>query len=425
MVERAKLMAVDAHAEDGLALSQDVRATPRTAEESAEKFPLLQLQTVVDGEAQTGIAAPENGDNPQNSPVARNRADSRTDLDDSTVFAATLDVARRLYVRLSLRELRSDRALRLFLAGAALLIREAQRHPQRFDEECKKARVKGGKKRPEVRAIRLAANDPGLHAPKWANAAAYIALPPNGDPPPLTLRAAERYLRKRGNMRKVSDLYVAHRWPKPEAVDMTEWPDAQLEGIPCDAEHGACPQLATNPAAYRIGLIRLDADGSTRNWLLADADDFGDSTVRRAVKKIKQRAILEDGPRTYVERSMAARAARALAARAIEKENETADAMSTADKTDHAEVDDRGLDSRDRNFLSLSNLLDFVGLRVANVGATDDLGNILRGIREDEHFLGVCLVRKLPGYVPDIFGPTRDHELIRRVVRQIKKESGK
>ena len=52
MVERAKLMAVDAHAEDGLALSQDVRATPRTAEESAEKFPLLQLQTVVDGEAQ-------------------------------------------------------------------------------------------------------------------------------------------------------------------------------------------------------------------------------------------------------------------------------------------------------------------------------------------------------------------------------------
>jgi hypothetical protein len=200
---------------------------------------------------------------------------------------------------------------------------------------------------------------------------------------------------------------------------MTEWADAQLEGIPSDAEHGACPQLATNPSAYRIGLMRLDADGSTRNWLLAEADDFGDPTVRRAVKKIKNRSILEDGPRTYIERSMAARAARAVAAKAIE-EDEPADAPSSVE-----EADDTGLDSRDRNFLSLSNLLDFVGLRVANVDATNDLDDILREIREDEHFIGVCLVRKMPGYVPDIFGPTKDHELIRRVARQIKKESGK
>jgi hypothetical protein len=367
----------------------------------------------------SGAATSEFGDNPQNGPMVGNSPPSHSDQDGSGRLSTALNLARRLYRRVRLRDIRSDRALRLFLAGAALLIREARQHPERFDEECKKAGVKGGKKRSEVRAIRLAANDPGLHAPKWANAAAYIALPPNGDPPPPTLRAAERYLRKRGGMRKLSNLFAAHRRPKPEAVDMTEWPDAQLEGIPCDAEHGACPQLANNPAAYRIGLIRLDADGSTRNWLLAEADDFGDSTVRRAVKKIKQRAILEDGPRTYIERSMAARAARAVAARAIE-EGEPADAPSSVD-----EADDRGLDSRDRNFLNLSNLLDFVGLRVANVGATDDLGNILRGIREDEHFLGVCLVRKMPGYVLDVFGPTRDSELIRRVARQIKKESGK
>jgi hypothetical protein len=96
MVERAKLVAADVQTEDSLALSQDVRATPRAAEESAEKSPLIQLQTVVGAEAQTGVAALENGDNPQNSHAALNNAGSRTDLDDSTVFSATLDVARRL-----------------------------------------------------------------------------------------------------------------------------------------------------------------------------------------------------------------------------------------------------------------------------------------------------------------------------------------
>jgi hypothetical protein len=367
----------------------------------------------------SGAATPEFGDNPQNGPMVGNNPPSHSDQDGSGRLSTALNLARRLYRRVRLRDIRSDRALRLFLAGAALLIREARQHPERFDQQCAEAGIKRGKKCLEVRAIRLAANDPGLHAPKWANAAGYVARPPNGDPPPPTLRAAERYLRKRGGMREVSDLYAARRRRKPVPVDMTEWADAQLEGIPCDAELGACPQLATNPAAYRIGLMRLNADGLTRNWLLAEADDFGDPTVRRAVTKIKNRSILEDGPRTYIERSMAARAARAVAARAIE-EGEPADAPSSVD-----EADDRGLDSRDRNFLSLSNLLDFVGLRVANVGATDDLGNILRGIREDEHFLGVCLVRKLPGYVPDIFGPTTDSELIRRVTRKIQNESGK
>ncbi len=416
MVQRARLVAADVSTEDSLALSRDVRAAPRTAEEPAEQFRITQVHTVIDAEVQSGIAAPEDGDNPRN--AARNSADSRTDQDRSTDLSATLDVARRLYRKVRLREIRSDRALRLFLAGAGLLVREAHRHPRRFDEECKKARVRGGKKRPEVRAIRLAANDPGLHAPKWANAAAYIALPPNGDPPPPTLRAAERYLRKRGGMREISDLYAAHRPPKPEAVDMTEWADAQLEGIPCDAEHGAYPQFATDPAAYRIGLMRLDADGSTRKWLLAETDDFGDPTVRRAVKKIKHRTILEDGPRTYIERSMAARAA--SAAKAVEEEDEPPDAASSADETD-----DTGLDSEDRDWLSLSDLIDFVGMRVANVGAANDLDDILRGIGEDKHFLGICLIRKLPGYSPHVFGPTRDHQLIRRVVRQIKKESGK
>src|SRR5260370_42342223 len=110
-----------------------------------------------------------------------------------------------------------------------------------------------------MKSVRKLGSRVARNAPRFARSGSQRTIPvctrPNGrtlpptlpcrlmvDPPPLTLRAAERYLRKRGNMRKISDLYAAHRRPKPEAVDMTEWPDAQLEGIPCDAEHGACSQ---------------------------------------------------------------------------------------------------------------------------------------------------------------------------------------
>ena len=110
----------------------------------------------------------EFGDNPQNGHMVGNSAQSRSDQDGSARLSAALNLARRLYRRVRLRDLRSDRALRLFLAGAALLIREARRHPERFDRQCAEAGIKRGRKRLEVRAIRLAANDPGLHAPKWS-----------------------------------------------------------------------------------------------------------------------------------------------------------------------------------------------------------------------------------------------------------------
>ena len=117
---------------------------------------------------------------------------------DYPQFIDALGLARRAFDKVKLREVRSDRAIRLFLASTALLLREARRDPVRFNTECKTAGVKGGKRRVEVRAIRLAASDPALHQPKWANCAAYLAAPPNGDPPPTTLLAAERYIRGRG-----------------------------------------------------------------------------------------------------------------------------------------------------------------------------------------------------------------------------------
>jgi len=86
MVQRARLVAADVSTEDSLALSRDVRAAPRTAEEPAEQFRITQVHTVIDAEVQSGIAAPEDGDNPRNAHVARNIADSRTDQDRSLTF---------------------------------------------------------------------------------------------------------------------------------------------------------------------------------------------------------------------------------------------------------------------------------------------------------------------------------------------------
>jgi hypothetical protein len=53
---------------------------------------------------ETPLAAPQNGDYPQN-------------------FDLTLGLARRAFDKLKLREVRSDRTIRLFVSGAALLIR--------------------------------------------------------------------------------------------------------------------------------------------------------------------------------------------------------------------------------------------------------------------------------------------------------------
>src|SRR5712671_6628462 len=111
-------------------------------EESARKFGFTQIYSDV----VSGIAAPENGDDPQNGHVTRHSASSRSDQDGSAGLSATLDVVRRLYHRVRLRDIRSDRAVRLFVAGAGLLLREAHRHPERFNQECKEAGIKGGKK---------------------------------------------------------------------------------------------------------------------------------------------------------------------------------------------------------------------------------------------------------------------------------------
>src|SRR5437764_15199155 len=72
---------------------------------------------------------------------------SETQFDAASAFAS------RLYGRVSLRQMRSHMAIRMFCAGLALAVREARRDPQTANAVCRRARVKG--KRLEVRVTRL------------------------------------------------------------------------------------------------------------------------------------------------------------------------------------------------------------------------------------------------------------------------------
>jgi hypothetical protein len=152
--------------------------------------------------------------------------------------------------------------------------------------------------------MRLAACDPHLRKPRWASAAAYIADHPDKAP---TFRAAIRLMQRTPNgITGLSYLYSAQHKQSPEPVDMAGWADAQLEGIPPDAAFDGVGASATKAPSYTMAIVRRMPDGSSRTWFLHEADEFGVPVIRRAVKKIKNRTILEDGPRIYIERSIEA-----------------------------------------------------------------------------------------------------------------------
>lgn len=128
-----------------------------------------------------------------------------------------MELARRLYSRVAARDLRSHWAIRMLVAQLGIAVREARRDPEAANEICRKAPIKG--RRLEVRIVRLVAGGrlvPGWadQVPRWANAAAYLAHPPNGDPPPVGLLAAIRYINKRGGVRHLS---------KPFRIAVANW----------------------------------------------------------------------------------------------------------------------------------------------------------------------------------------------------------
>src|SRR5437868_11684600 len=94
-----------------------------------------------------------------------------------------LDLARRLFGRVAVRDWRSHDAIRTYVAQLGLVVRAARRDPILANEACRKACIKG--RRIEVRMVRLVAGGRIRsridQVPRWANAAAYIAHPPNGD----------------------------------------------------------------------------------------------------------------------------------------------------------------------------------------------------------------------------------------------------
>jgi hypothetical protein len=113
--------------------------------------------------------------------------------------------------RLRLRNVRSHAGLRCFIAALGLLVREARRDRVTADRLCKERGANGV--RLEVRITRLVATGPydpdkQDQTARWASAAAYIARPPNGDPPPATWKEAVRYAERRG-ITKLARLYAS------------------------------------------------------------------------------------------------------------------------------------------------------------------------------------------------------------------------
>lgn len=143
-------------------------------------------------------------------PAGGRSSDMAESVSTTHSLSVILDFASRLYGRVALREMRTHTAVRMFVAGLGLAVRAARQQPDVAKDICRKAGIKAN--RLEVRITRLIVGrrDPRhqdqVH--RWANAAAYIAHPPNGDAPPSTWRDAYRYIGHRNGYRKLSDLYA-------------------------------------------------------------------------------------------------------------------------------------------------------------------------------------------------------------------------
>jgi hypothetical protein len=134
-----------------------------------------------------------------------------------TDFAEALALARKIHGRVAIREIRSHLTARLFVAALSIAVREARRDPEAVRLESIRSHIRAV--RLEVRVTRLAVGrSPAKgqdQVARWANAAAYVAEPPNGDPPPPNWRAAVRYINRRGGMRRLSDLWSTRGTPEP------------------------------------------------------------------------------------------------------------------------------------------------------------------------------------------------------------------
>jgi hypothetical protein len=135
-------------------------------------------------------------------------------------FEEELAFAVRLYGRINIRDVRSHRAVRTFIAQLGLVVRQARRDPETANAACRKAKIVG--KRLEVRVTHLITGrrngKPSTVIHRWANAPRYIASPPNGDEPPPTWKAASRYINKRGGYRNLADLYAGKNPPENRSI---------------------------------------------------------------------------------------------------------------------------------------------------------------------------------------------------------------
>jgi len=197
----------------------------------------------------------------------------------------------RLYGRLALRHVRTHHAIRMFVAGLGLTVRAARHDPQTVNERCRKLGIKG--KRLEVRTTRLVIGRRSVvtqdQTHRWANAAAYIAHPPNRDVPPPNWREALRYINRRG-VRGLSNLYARRGLGRADEHDDLAFVPSDLAafydepGVNTSVEWSSPrhifqamgnPQFDLDPASPGAGVVpwiraathyTIADDGLIRSW---------------------------------------------------------------------------------------------------------------------------------------------------------------
>lgn len=220
---------------------------------------------------------------------------------DNPTFASALSAARDTYGALETVDEHHDKTVLEFVARSAMVYRTAKQEPELYRRVKLDTGIKDREGlRSEIVAIRVAAGNAKLQQPHWADAVAFLHAPPNGDPPPDCYQQAFAYLKQRGGVRQLSDLWRGYQKGKEaEVIDTEKAVDDLLFDITPDfsaARYYQEGQDDFTSGGYALAIVRLDkaADG----WILHGSD----KQLIRTATRIKKRSTLREGVDAYVQR---------------------------------------------------------------------------------------------------------------------------
>lgn len=228
---------------------------------------------------------------------------------DNPSLKHALAAAQVAHLQVAAAQDHHDEKVHRFIASSALMMRAARREPEEYQAEQKRLGIKPRKNlREEMIAIRVGSKDPRLQQPHWANAAAYLAEPPNGDEPPVTVEAAVTYMKKRGGMKDLSALWSGRlNGEEQKKEDINAVIEALLTGLQ--------PDFQADPWAGDDELPGRGEDFEVGGWVLAlvQVDRVGrgymlygtDAQLASLAKRIRKRSVLLEGINEYVSRRRA------------------------------------------------------------------------------------------------------------------------